>query len=294
LLPEVQLAHLVPRPEPLAERVTVAPGITVHHVPIVSDGFGYQWTGGSHYLALHHLHLTDGETFCDGIPATQERNLRGLMTFVPAGCRIWGWSVPRSTLQSFTALYFDPQHLAPEFGSRLELAAAAPSLYFSDPALRATLEKIRRSLKARIPPDALYLESLSLLAVLEWCRSRQEQPAPVEAFGRLNQSQEHMIRDFVEANLDKDIGLHDLATTVNLSRFHFVRAFKNATQQTPYQFLLSRRIERAKTLLVSSDLPVALLAEKVGFNHATPFIRAFRRMVGVTPGAFRKRHPAKT
>jgi AraC family transcriptional regulator len=266
-------------------------GMTAHHVRVdPKRGFDFQWKGKSHYLALHDLRHVDGETYTEALGVDRCRDLRGRLTFIPAGCRIWGWSVPRaSKRQSFIALYFDPMQMETELGQKLREVPKQVQLYFTNFALRATLEKLQRALSATTASDTMYLESLCVLAVLELCILQQENlAAATRPAGRLAKALEHRIAAYVEANLGRDIGLDDLAQIASLSRFHFLRTFKQTTLETPYAYLLRRRIERGRLLLKESDMSISEISVAVGFKDATRFIRAFRRMIGVTPGAYRE------
>jgi transcriptional regulator GlxA family with amidase domain len=95
--------------------------------------------------------------------------------------------------------------------------------------------------------------------------------------------------EHIDANLSRQISLSDLAHVVCLSRFHFLRAFKQTTQETPHRYPLRRRIEHAHELLQKSDQPVSQIARAVGFKDATRFIRAYHRVKGITPGKWRTR-----
>ncbi|MEO6186839.1 MAG: AraC family transcriptional regulator, partial [Steroidobacteraceae bacterium] len=267
-----------------------AAGFSLHHHPVdAPEGVEFQWLGSTHYLALHDMRLSDGEIFADGTETRQRKDLRGLMTFVPAGCRVWGWSVQPEAGHSFTALYMDPSQLEAQMEQKLLHIPSRPSIYFADPGLRFTLEKMQGALTAAEPPDAMYLETLCTIAVLELCILRQERLAiAAQSAGLLTNTLEARIADYIDANLHTQISLDDLAGLAGLSRFHFLRTFKRTTSETPYQFLLRRRIEKSRTLLASSGLSVAEISARVGFSDATRFIRTFRRIVGVTPGVYRK------
>lgn len=93
---------------------------------------------------------------------------------------------------------------------------------------------------------------------------------------------------FVEERLDGDIGLADMAHVSGLSPFHFSRMFKLATGETPYQFIGSRRIERARRLLNDGQMPLVELALSCGFASQSHFTAAFTRATGMPPGRYRK------
>jgi AraC family transcriptional regulator len=93
---------------------------------------------------------------------------------------------------------------------------------------------------------------------------------------------------FIEAHLQENIGLTDLAAAAGLSANHFLRVFKLATGETPYHFLRARRLERARQLLAASAMPLAQLALECGFANQAHFTAAFSREQGISPGRYRR------
>ncbi|MGK9236553.1 AraC family transcriptional regulator [Inquilinus limosus] len=96
-------------------------------------------------------------------------------------------------------------------------------------------------------------------------------------------------RAYIEANLDRDITLNEMAEAVGMSRFHFAKSFKIAAGTSPYRFLIERRLEKASDLLLETDDPIASVAQAVGFNSQSRFTQAFARDMGVTPARYRAR-----
>jgi AraC family transcriptional regulator len=79
-----------------------------------------------------------------------------------------------------------------------------------------------------------------------------------------------------------------MAAVARLSAYHFARQFKRATGLPPHQYLILRRVERAKQPLQGGgDLSLAEVAAGAGFSDQSQFSRHFKRLVGVTPGQFR-------
>ena len=93
---------------------------------------------------------------------------------------------------------------------------------------------------------------------------------------------------FIEAHLHESIGLDDLARAAGLSANHFLRVFKLATGETPYHFLRTRRLERARHLLAEDAMPLAELALECGFANQAHFTAAFSREIGISPGRYRR------
>lgn len=95
------------------------------------------------------------------------------------------------------------------------------------------------------------------------------------------------IADFVEPRLGSPLTLEDLASHVGLSRYHFCTAFKRATGTSPNEWLTIKRIDRAAVLLVRSNASVADIALSVGYGTPSAFSACFRRVMGMTPTAYR-------
>ncbi|WP_331373360.1 AraC family transcriptional regulator [Sinorhizobium chiapasense] len=106
--------------------------------------------------------------------------------------------------------------------------------------------------------------------------------------GQLAMWQEKRAKELLEANLDGDISLRALAMECGLSRSHFTRAFRATTGVAPHQWLLQRRIERAKDLLHDTKQTIAEVALSCGFADQSHFTRIFTRVVGTSPHAWRQ------
>jgi transcriptional regulator GlxA family with amidase domain len=93
--------------------------------------------------------------------------------------------------------------------------------------------------------------------------------------------------EFIDRHLAEDLSIVRLARRARLSPYHFLRVFRAATGETPHQYIRNRRIERAKTLLVTTPLPVTEISVATGFQSLGSFSALFRRLTGETPSAFR-------
>ena len=94
---------------------------------------------------------------------------------------------------------------------------------------------------------------------------------------------------YMRENLDKDIGLQELADVVGLSRFYFCSAFRMTTGYTPHECLTRLRIEAARGLLAIPSMPITEIALAVGYQTPSAFAAAFRRLMGVSPREYRRR-----
>ena len=93
--------------------------------------------------------------------------------------------------------------------------------------------------------------------------------------------------DYIEAHLTGPVSLADFASATGLSRMYFAAQFRAATGFRPHEYLLRRRIERARELLVSTHLTITEIAYSVGFQTQSHFTTVFNRLVGQTPRAWR-------
>lgn len=100
--------------------------------------------------------------------------------------------------------------------------------------------------------------------------------------------QERRAKQFIDANLARNISLLEIAETSGLSSSHFSRAFRNTTGRPPHRWLMERRIEAAKALLAQGSLASAEIAVECGFSDPCHFSRAFVNLAGEPPAAWRR------
>lgn len=98
------------------------------------------------------------------------------------------------------------------------------------------------------------------------------------------------VTDYIKKNYKQTVSLDDLAELINVSKSYLCRCFKAAYGITPIKYLMNYRLDRAKQLLISTDIKMKLLCEEVGFNDTSYFCMAFRRSEGMTPEEFRNLH----
>jgi AraC-like DNA-binding protein len=114
-----------------------------------------------------------------------------------------------------------------------------------------------------------------------------EAPAPV-ARGGLTPNQVRRLRARIEASLERQITLGDLAAVAGLSRSHFCRLFRSSFGQPPLSYVLQRRVERAKHLMLASRASLASIAVDCGLYDQAALSKAFRRVTGQSPAAWRR------
>ena len=162
---------------------------------------------------------------------------------------------------------------------------------FADPTASQLLQILAREATNTVCPSRLMVEQTVDVLCLHLLRAhsslaRLSSNAPAKG---LTQWQVLKIRAYMRENLDRDVGLEDLATLLGLSRFHFCTAFRKATGLSPHRFLVSMRIARARELLLDPRNPITEIAASVGYQTPSAFATAFRAVEGMSPSEFRRR-----
>jgi AraC family transcriptional regulator len=135
--------------------------------------------------------------------------------------------------------------------------------------------------------DALAVELIGTLAQYHAEVSGRGTPLAL-AKGMLDRRRLDRVLQYIEANLDTDISVANLAEIACFSLFHFVRAFHMAVGKAPHAYLSERRLDRAKHLLAYSETSLANISLTCRFSGQANFTKAFTRAMGVSPGRYRK------
>ena len=103
----------------------------------------------------------------------------------------------------------------------------------------------------------------------------------------------HLLRakDLADARYSEPLEVEDLARAAGLSKAHFSREFRRTFGESPYVYLLTRRLERAAALLRNTDYSVAEICLEVGLQGVGSFTTSFKRTYGMTPTAYRESFP---
>ncbi len=257
----------------------------------------YEFKGahvGQHYLAYHDLVLKQGDMEIDGYKDEQGRaripgqDLRGRLTYIPSGRAFSGWAVPEERANSFSTLSFRPELM----GEELEIAFSGhepqPQIYFVDEALKAVMLKLEHVLKSSHPHTALYVESLGLALVLGLNDNLVRACGAALKRGGLGRRQQEVVQAYIMAHIGKDMTLDELAKLVDMSRFHFSRAFKVSFGESPVRYVNRERFRLAQALLKDTSQPLAQIALQVGFGSVQRLLKVFKDFAGVTPGEYRR------
>jgi AraC family transcriptional regulator len=105
--------------------------------------------------------------------------------------------------------------------------------------------------------------------------------------GGLTVARLRRVIEYIKSNLEADIALDQIADVANLSAHHFSELFKHSTGQSPHQYVLQCRVDRAKTLLRETELPILEIALLSGFADQSHLTKMFHRTERMTPKEFR-------
>ncbi|MEP6923846.1 MAG: AraC family transcriptional regulator [Pyrinomonadaceae bacterium] len=135
----------------------------------------------------------------------------------------------------------------------------------------------------------LYADSLAQTLVLHLIKNYSTAKYVQTNFnGGLSGYKLRRATEFINEHLEQDLSLAEIAEVADLSQFHFARAFRRTTGLTPQQYLMQRRVERAKQLLATGDLPLVEISMRSGFKNQSHFTTLFRKFTALTPKAWRE------
>jgi AraC family transcriptional regulator len=160
---------------------------------------------------------------------------------------------------------------------------------FQDPLLMQIGLALWRELEQPAPAGNLYVQTAAQLLAMHLLRSYTAGTSVIEDLsGGLTSQQMGRVLDFVQDHLDQDLSLEALAQQAGFSPYHFARLFRQTMGESPHQFVLHQRIERAQRLLTEQDAPLARVARACGFADQSHLTQAFKRHLGLTPRAYRQ------
>src|SRR6266478_4283675 len=285
------MPHVAVTPPAIVQRQSAHWGLVeAEQIEVIRhESFDYEFKGSRHLLiASERAERYDGETLVDGLPTSNRREWNRRMTFIPAGHRFYGWQKPRALLRC-TFLHIDS--LSSLLSSELRFAEVdfRPRLFFFDADLWATALKLKTQLQSPYRSQRAYVEALGIALAHELTRINEGGSPLLSAVrGGLPGWQQKKVTQYIQEHLADEISLLSLAQLVQLSPFHFSRAFKQSFGMPPHRYLTSQRIQRAKALLAERKLSVTEIGLDVGFSEISSFTAAFRKVTGETPTEYRR------
>src|SRR5215831_3762972 len=171
-------------------------------------------------------------------------------------------------------------------GGKVELR---PECELVDPQLRALAMVVDVERTAGFPSGRLFLDSVEQALAIALVVGRAVRDRSVRTYrGGLGRARLRRVEELVHAKLEDDLTPSELAESVGLSTAHFSETFRQSTGETPHQFVMRKRIERAKAMLRAAEVRVLDVAVACGFKTQQHFARVFRGHCGASPTEYRR------
>jgi AraC family transcriptional regulator len=217
-------------------------------------------------------------TFASGGHVTSRCIPKGSIFFLPAGhaCEV-GLHGALDTLHIYLRANLVSAH------------NVTPLLVERDVVIQHLAQAVEQAVCENVSNSDLFIDPIArALADRVSAISRSSEPWQVQTAAGLPDYELRRLNDFIEANLEGEISLAAMASACGIGTKSFVRAFAATTGKSPYQYVITARVERAKRLIEQDQEGLAEIALRCGFSHQEHLTRAFRRLTGQTPGQYRR------
>ena len=281
---------------------------TVFDVPlehIVQSSSGKGWHGLDVAEIIHPLddfalpalprhilviNLSAPSTIQERLAGRQGHLGTGNVVILPAGAPTT-WHLEREGEVRHLHLYLSPtliQQIATSADIDPDTVEFVDTLGMFDPRIETIALSLLSELRSEGLGGRLYVESLANILGIHLLRqhSSVKQPSLPRSVG-LDRATLRRVSTYIEEHLAEDLSLSELAAVAYLSPYHFARLFKASTGFAPHQYVIGRRIERAKLLLSTTNWSLAVIAHAVGFAHESHLALHFKRLTGLLPSSYR-------
>lgn len=231
---------------------------------------------------VHYLHAQDSKTHT-GLYR------RGEMLITPANTPLFArWEGEENCLQIRLPAEFMREVARETVVGDCDRITLKPEFQTRNPQLESISTMLLNELQQGSLSNRLYVDSLSNILAVNLIRQHTTTRPHLPTYeGGLPPRQLQQVLDYIDAHLEEEIKLTDLARLLDISQYHFSRLFKQSLGKSPYQYLLQQRVERAKQLLKKTDRLITDIALACGFNSHSHLSKQFRQLTGITPKAFR-------
>lgn len=244
----------------------------------------------------HNMHViafgfsrSPGERWLDGKIQQERRNV-GDIAIIPDGiAHRCNWN----NIGEFGILAIEPallkrvgQDLVD--GDRIELIPRFMDR--QDELIQGIFLTLKDELESQKLAGNLLIDSLKTTLAIHLLRKYCTTKPKLSSYGNsLSRSKFKPVTEYIKEHLASDLKVIELAAIANLSPYHFIRLFRNATGKTPHQYILKQRVIQAQYLLQHHNSTISEISAAVGFCDQSHFTKYFKRIVGVTPKQYQTR-----
>lgn len=201
------------------------------------------------------------------------------------------YGVEWDTPGSYLILAIDPDDFATTINEAQDPDQIQLTPQFSQP--DPLLYQLSLGLKGLIESGAqgnrLYAETLTHTLMVHMIQHYTTCSKELKTYSDgLSKAKLRLVIDYIQDNLEQDLGLKELAALLQLSPHYFAHLFKRSVGLAPHQYVIKQRIKQAKKLLKNREISIADIAYQVGFSSQAHLNRHFKRLVGTTPGRYRR------
>jgi AraC family transcriptional regulator len=272
----------------LSRQIHQAGGLIVEH-QFQPSGECEVSGGLTHHLLVFELGNVTRQVFRIGRQEYDGSLLQGELLLIPAKTPFFGAC---ETTDEILALIIDPTFLR-----RISLEANCPHseqvellsvIKTRDLQIGFIAQSIHSEIQQTRWGSRLYLDSLLNLLAIHLLRNYTSRPLKLQKYeAGLGEFRLKRVLEYINAHLEQDIQLADLAEVADLSQCYFASLFKQSMGIAPWQYVVQQRVERAKKLLKQGNNSLSEIAFQCGFNTQSHFTQQFRKMTGVTPKTYR-------
>lgn len=231
---------------------------------------------------IEYLQIQDGKTHT-GLYQ------RGEILITPANSPLFvRWSDNENCLQIQLTTKFLQRIAQETLNQNSDHLELIPAFQIRDPQIEAIAMMLFTEHQQEQFDHGLYLDSLTNVLAVNLIRHHTARKPQLPIYeGGLPTRKLSQVLDYIDAYLDRNIKLADLAQLLDMSPFHFSRLFKQSIGMTPHQYLNQQRVERAKQLLKKTDRLIIDIALECGFSSHSHLGKQFRQITGMTPKTYR-------
>lgn len=250
------------------------------------------WEMPENQLSQHILSINIGparkvERRIDG-QLQRERFLTGDVAIYPAGV---DYTLRWDQEAEFILIGIDPALLAQSAIALSETESIELKLLLAtqDMLIHSMALALKAELAAKQPGGQMYAEAIAQTLAIHLLRNYSvcKLPSKISTAEGLPKHKLHQVIDYIHVSLHCGLSLSDIAAVIGMSSYHFSRLFKQSTGLSPYQYVIQCRLEKAKELLLYSNLTIAQIAYTTGFSNQSHFTQQFKRHYQTTPQKLR-------